>query len=68
MNQQAIKTAPLKKLHSSNMKLLNKDELQTAEAVLLKHLPKSFKVDGHLKHSPHVSIQQCVSTCASLRL
>lgn len=40
------KAASLKKLHASNMKVLNKDELQTAEAVLLKHLPKSLKVDG----------------------
>lgn len=46
LNQQAGKSASLKKLHASNMKLLNKDELQTAEAALLKHLPKSFKVDG----------------------
>ncbi|XP_070771874.1 glycine N-acyltransferase-like protein 3 [Enoplosus armatus] len=30
------------------MKVLNKDELQIAEGVLLKHLPKSLKVYGYL--------------------
>ncbi|XP_075933474.1 glycine N-acyltransferase-like protein 3 [Anarhichas minor] len=30
------------------MKLLNKDELQIAEGVLLKHFPKSFKVYGFI--------------------
>ncbi|XP_038592890.1 glycine N-acyltransferase-like protein 3 [Micropterus salmoides] len=30
------------------MKVLNRDELQIAEGVLLKHLPKSFKVYGFL--------------------
>ncbi|XP_029305846.1 glycine N-acyltransferase-like protein 3 [Cottoperca gobio] len=40
--------ALLNKLYSPNMKVLNKDELQIAEEVLLKHLPKSFKVYGIL--------------------
>ncbi|XP_039478039.1 glycine N-acyltransferase-like protein Keg1 [Oreochromis aureus] len=30
------------------MKVLNRDELQIAEGVLLKHLPKSYKVYGFL--------------------
>ncbi|XP_059215937.1 uncharacterized protein LOC131993889 [Centropristis striata] len=48
LNLQAGQTVLLKKIHSPNMKVLNKEELQIAEGVLLKHLPRSFKAYGFL--------------------
>lgn len=38
----------VRKLHCPSMKVLNREELQIAEGVLLKHFPKSYKVYGFL--------------------